>query len=248
MKFLTKNLANIFTLTNLFLGFSGIINCLYGDPVTAAFLLIWASVFDFLDGTTARLLKTQSKLGMQLDSLADIVSFGLLPAVILHVLLIKSHQDWVYQLHFTGIPLVSLLPFVFVIATAIRLAKFNIDEDQVKVFRGLPVPAAALFVAALPLIMRFDLYVIKYESIYLERVMLNPWFLLVVTVLLSWLMLSPIRLFSLKFSSWSFKEHIPQYLIIILFIVFFIFLYFLAIPLIILVYILLSYIFKTKTS
>ncbi|MBT3302575.1 MAG: hypothetical protein HOA61_01825 [Bacteroidetes bacterium] len=248
MKFLTKNLANIFTLTNLFLGFTGIVNTLYGDPVMGAFFLIWAAIFDFLDGTTARLLKTQSELGKQLDSLADIVSFGILPATILHVLLIKSHQAWVYKLHFTGIPIVSLLAFIFVIAAALRLAKFNTDEDQKNVFTGLPTPAAALFVASLPLIMRFDLYVLNYETFYLEKIMLNPWVLLLVTIGLSWMMLSDMKLMSLKFKSLSFKENMPQYLLIIIAIILFVFLLFLAIPLILIIYILFSYIFKSKSS
>ncbi|MBC8343730.1 MAG: CDP-alcohol phosphatidyltransferase family protein [Bacteroidetes bacterium] len=246
MKLLTKNLANIFTLTNLFLGFTGIINTLYGDPVAGALLLILAAVFDFLDGATARILKSQSKLGKQLDSLADIVSFGILPATILHVLLIKSHQDWIYRMHFTGLPLVSLLAFIFVIAAALRLAKFNLDDNQLHVFKGLPTPAAALFVAALPLIMRFDLYVLSYESFYLESIILNPWVLLLITFGLSFLMLSNIPLLAIKFSDWSWENNMPKYLLLLISIPLFIFLLFLAIPIIIMLYIAFSFIFKTK--
>ena len=176
------------------------------------------------------------------------MSFGILPATILHVLLIKSHQAWVYKLHFTGIPIVSLLAFIFVIAAALRLAKFNTDEDQKNVFTGLPTPAAALFVASLPLIMRFDLYVLNYETFYLEKIMLNPWVLLLVTFGLSWMMLSDMKLMSLKFKSLSFKENMPQYLLIIIAIILFVFLLFLAIPLILIIYILFSYIFNSKSS
>ena len=247
MKFLTKNLANIFTLTNLFLGFTGIINALYGDPVMGAWLLLCATLFDFLDGMTARLLKTQSKIGKELDSFADLVSFGVLPAVILHVLLVKTHYSWVYAIDFTGIPLVSLLPFVFTAAVAIRLARFNLDKKQSKVFSGLPSPAAALFVASIPLIMQYDLYMINYQSIYLDNVLLNPWLLLGTTFLLSWLMLARIPLLSLKMENWGWKDNKSRYILIGLSIPLFVILLFLAIPVILLIYFLLSFISKPES-
>jgi CDP-diacylglycerol--serine O-phosphatidyltransferase len=245
MKYLRDNLANILTLTNLFLGFAGIINVLYHDLVTGAILLIIASVFDFLDGFVARKLKTISEKGKQLDSLADFVSFGVLPATILHILILKSHENWLYHLYFTDIPVVSFLPFAYTIAAALRLSRFNLEKPK-NYFQGLPTPAAALFVASLPLILRFDLYVIKYNTIYLTDFILNAYFLVVVAFVLSFLMISKLPMISLKTKSFRFKDSRYLYIIGVTFIASFIILFYISIPFTVVVYVLMSLILKNR--
>jgi len=246
MNYLKQNLANIFTAANLFCGFSGIINSLHVDIVYGAYFILWAALFDFLDGFTARKLQTTSTFGKQLDSFADLVSFGVLPAVILHVLMLKTHTNWIEYVLFTDIPALSFLPFGIVLFAAIRLSIFNSDESQKYYFRGLPTPAVALFVASLPLILKYDLYIFKYESIYFNRIILNPWLLILLTFLLCVMMISPIKLLSFKIKNFNLKENILQYSLIFLFVIFFILFFFAAIPLIIMTYIGFSIIFKHK--
>lgn len=248
MNFILRNTANIFTLLNLFCGFSGIVNALYGDVFTASWFVIWACIFDFLDGFTARKFNLMSDIGKQLDSFSDLVSFGLLPAFILHVLLLRAHANWIETLYFTEIPAVTFIPFILPAAAAIRLARFNLDQQQTAIFKGLPTPASALVVASLPLILRYDLYIFNLESIYFKDFILNPWFLLFISLLLSFLMLSRLKLFSFKMKGWSFAENKLQYLLVALFVVMFIIFLFLAIPLIILIYIILSLIFLKTES
>jgi CDP-diacylglycerol---serine O-phosphatidyltransferase len=246
MSFLKRNLANIFTLTNLFLGFTGIIKILSGEAITAAYLVFFAALFDLLDGFVARLMNSKSTIGKELDSLSDMVSFGVLPSMIVFSLLLKSHQEWVYLVSFLDIPVVSLLAFAIAGGAAIRLAKFNTDDRQVKNFIGLPTPAVAIFCASLPLILKNDLYLSGYQSIYLEDYILNPYILLFIVIILTWLMLSGIPIFSIKFENFKWKDNAHRYILILLFIVLFIFLYFIAIPLTILIYVLISLFLKKK--
>jgi len=247
INYLKQNLANIFTGANLFCGFAGIINSLHGDIVYGAYFILWAAFFDFLDGFTARKLNTSSDFGKQFDSFADLISFGLLPAVILHILLLETHTNWIEFVLFTDIPALAFVPFGIVLFAAIRLTIFNNDETQKLHFKGLPTPAVALFVASLPLILKYDLYVFRYESIYFNHIILNPWFLLLLTAFLSLMMLSRLPLLSFKMKSFKLSDNYPQYILILLFILFFIFFFFLAIPLIILIYIGFSFIFKNKS-
>lgn len=246
MEFIRKNLANIFTLTNLFLGFVGIISVLYGDIVIGSYMIIFAALFDLLDGFIARILKTTSVLGKQLDSFADLVSFGVLPAIIVHTLILKSHYNWIYFISFVDIPTVSLIPFIITIGATIRLAKFNIDSSQTYSFKGLPSPANALFFASLPLILQNDLYVFHHDTIYLERFVLNPYILIGLSILLAFLMISNIPMFSIKFENLRWQDNYLRYIIIILFIILFIFIYYIAIPLIILIYVILSILMRKK--
>jgi len=246
MSFLKKNLANGFTLLNMFLGFAGVINVLYHDEVTGCYLLMLAAVFDLLDGFVARMLKTTSTLGKQLDSFSDLVSFGLLPAVIIHSLLLRSHQTWVYVLTFYDVPVVSFFPFIILAATALRLARFNEDSSQDHYFKGLPCPANGLFIASLPLILRSDLYISGYNTIYLEKYIMNSWVLISISLILSILMISRIPLMNLKFSNLNIKKNYPRYILILSFLICCFFFYFLSIPIIISFYVFLSLIFKKK--
>jgi CDP-diacylglycerol--serine O-phosphatidyltransferase len=246
MPFIVRNLANIVTLLNLFCGFIGVIYALYGHTETAAYCIFIAAFFDLADGYIARLLKTKSEIGKELDSLADVVSFGVLPAIIIHSLLLRCHHDWVYSVNFTGLPLVSLLPFAIVVAVAIRLARYNISAHKLDYFIGLPSPANGLFVASLPLILSNDLYALGYQTIYLKNLILNPWLLLAVPALLSWLMLANIPLLSFRFQNFSLQANLPRYVILLAFVVLFILVLFASVPLIILLYVLISLFYRKR--
>jgi CDP-diacylglycerol--serine O-phosphatidyltransferase len=184
---------------------------------TGAFVFITlAATFDFLDGFTARLLKSYSKLGAELDSLADVISFGLAPGCVVYVYLEQFSVDFPFA---AGIP---FLAFLIPIFSALRLAKFNVDTRQKTSFLGLPVPANALFWASfIPSILPFTSSSPKL------------WMLLVATLLIlfSLLMVSEIPMFSLKFKDFRWKENEWPYSLILLSILFLALFYFLGSPL-----------------
>ena len=248
MAFIIRNLANIFTLLNLFFGFTGIIHVVHGDLELGCYLLFAAGVFDLLDGYVARLTKSTSDIGKELDSLADMVSFGVLPAVIMMSLILKTHREWVYMITMTDIPVVALLAFILTAAAAIRLAKFNLHGASSEHFTGLPTPAMAIFVASLPLIIRNDLYVEGYQTFYIGDLILNPYTLLAICIVLTWLMLSKITIMSFKFKNFSWKDNYLRYSLIVLFLLLLLFFFYLSIPLIIIIYIVVSIIFKNKLN
>jgi CDP-diacylglycerol---serine O-phosphatidyltransferase len=246
MAFLIRNLANLFTLANLFLGFIGIINVIEGQLETGCYLLFGAALFDLLDGFVARLTKTTSKIGEQLDSLSDVVSFGVLPAMIMVSLMLKTHREWVYIVTVIDIPLVSLIPFILAAGAAIRLARFNLHGSKSDHFSGLPTPAMAIFVASLPLIIKNDLYIQGYHTFYIGDFILNPYVLLGISIVLTWLMLSKITIMSFKFKDFSWNQNYLRYSLVIIFIVLLLLFSLLSIPLTIIIYVLMSIIFKNK--
>ncbi|MBO6534117.1 MAG: phosphatidylserine synthase, partial [Muricauda sp.] len=184
-----------------------------------------------------RALKVQSEIGVQLDSLADVITSGLVPGVVMFQLLSMAERGG-WNLGFIGHDAdITLLPFVgfaITLASAYRLAKFNVDENQVSSFVGLPTPANALLILSLPMILLY------HNNETLNNIILNPWFLVILTVVSSYLLNSPIKLFALKFKNWSFKENGIRYLFIIGSLVLLLTLRFLAIPVIVFVYILMS--------
>lgn len=195
--------------------------------------------FDFFDGLLARKLKVQSDLGIQLDSLADMVTSGLVPGLVMYKLIELTGPHWDYfgnnesdnfELHLF-FPLIGLL---ITLASAYRLAKFNIDEDQQTYFKGLPTPANAILILSLPLIMEFQ------NNDFINAIILNKWFLVITTLVSCYLLNGSFKLFALKFKTWDFKSNAMRYIFIILCIVLLIVLQFAAIPLIILTYIVLS--------
>lgn len=205
----------------------------FGSINTAAYFIALAAVFDFLDGLAARLLHVKSEIGKQLDSLADMVSFGLAPGVIAGLIILISvkpninagDQVWIYQ----SLPFVALLIPAF---SALRLAKFNIDESQSYSFKGLPTPASALFFGSFPFIIE------------LFPEFLNPIILISMVVIMPFLLVSNIPLFAMKFINYSWKDNMIRYLFIGISLIMLIFLQYTAVPLIILFYILLSLINK----
>ena len=238
-----KQIPNALTLLNLLCGSIAVILAINSNFVTAVLFVFLGVFFDFFDGFAARKLKVQSELGLQLDSLADMVTSGLFPGIIIYKLLIltidsKLMPDTSWSSNSSGIdfnlPILPLLGLLVTLASAYRLAKFNIDEDQQTYFKGLPTPANTLLIVSLPLIIEFQ------NNEMINAIILNKWFLIGLTCLSCYLLNSSIKLFALKFKNFSFKDNAIRYIFIILCIVLLIVLQFVAIPIIILLYIFMS--------
>ncbi|MEX0966307.1 MAG: CDP-alcohol phosphatidyltransferase family protein [Bacteroidia bacterium] len=245
---MTRHIPNLLTIANLFCGFFGIVAVFNGEMVLAGWMVIVAAIFDFLDGMAARMLKAHSDLGAGLDSLADMVSFGVLPGMIMMVLMMRSHTMPLNDFFAGPVPVVSLLAFLIPAFSAVRLAKFNIDTRQNVNFIGLPTPANALFFAALPLILRYDIVMIGMDTFYLSPLILNPWFLILTTLIFSYLLISPLTLFSLKMKHFGWKGNEVRYIFLIVSLALFIALLFTAIPIIIIFYIVLSMLMKKQIA
>ena len=174
-------IPNFITLLNLFSGCVAVIFALEGNMKLTAFFVCLGIFFDFFDGLLARKLKVESELGVQLDSLADMVTSGLVPGLVLFYLLGLAPQlSWeTYNL----LPYFGLL---VTLASAYRLAKFNISTNQSDAFIGLPTPANTLLIIALPLILEYQ------NSTALNEIILNPWFLMGLTIVSCYLLNAPI--------------------------------------------------------
>ena len=226
-------IPNFITLLNLFSGCVAVIFALEGNMKLTALFVFLGIFFDFFDGFLARKLNVQSDLGVQLDSLADMVTSGLVPGLVLFYLFgLAPQPDLVNS---------ELLPYfgLFVtLASAYRLAKFNISTNQSDVFIGLPTPANTLLIISLPLILEYQ------NSDAINSIILNPWFLIVLTLISCFLLNAPIKLTALKFKTWNFKDNAARYILIILSVVLLSIFQFAGIPLLIIMYIFLSIISK----
>ncbi|MDA3944350.1 MAG: CDP-diacylglycerol--serine O-phosphatidyltransferase [Bacteroidetes bacterium] len=229
-----KLVPNFLTLLNLLAGILSILLVSKGLLAEASILIFIAAVFDFLDGFAARLLNAYSAIGAQLDSLADVVSFGVAPGFILHQLIIMSHGRMEFILF--NIDIIPLLVFVVPLFAALRLAKFNVDTRQTDSFLGLPSPAAALLIASLPLV-RNQLY--EGQSLF-YMVITNTYFYLGIAVVTSLLMVAELPLFGLKFKSFAFKGNEIRWLFLAISLALLLFFQAIAIPFIILIYLFLS--------
>ena len=240
-----KQIPNTITLLNLFCGCIAVIFAVHGNFVIAAFFVFLGIFFDFFDGFFARKLNVQSPLGIQLDSLADLVTSGVVPGIILFKLISLTvdapdygtyTNDWNSIFHWQDFKLsvLPLLGLLVPLASAYRLAKFNLDEDQQTYFKGLPVPANTLLIVSLPLILEFQ------NNDLINSIIINKWFLIALTLLSCYLLNSSIKLFALKFKNFSFKGNAIRYIFLILSVVVLVILHFAAIPILILLYVLLS--------
>ncbi len=234
-----KQIPNLITLGNLLCGTIATIFAVKGDFVGTAVLVIIGIGLDFFDGFAARLLKVQGELGKQLDSLADMVTSGVVPGIVMLQLLVNAID--IDAVGYFGIDEYgktgSNLPYLGLLLTlgaGYRLAKFNIDDRQSDSFIGLPTPAMSLFVISLPLILEYSGYS------FFNNIVQNKYFLIVITVLLTFVMNIELPLFSLKFKTFSFKDNIVKYLFLIASLILLISLKFVAIPIIILLYIVVS--------
>jgi len=210
-----------------------IISSLHGVLETAAYFVFAAAVFDFLDGFAARWLQAYSAMGKELDSLADVVSFGVAPAVIMYVLLLTTaeNQGFTTEAYSSGWWVVASA-FILAVFSALRLAKFNIDTRQTDSFIGLPTPANALFICSLAFI--------SPANHLLSVLTGNLFFLLAVIVVFSYLLVSELSLFSLKFKSFDWKSNQIRYIFVIASAIILIIFHWVGLALVILVYVILS--------
>lgn len=245
-----KQIPNLFTLLNLVFGCIAIILILQtgeslvttseqGTWVAQLPEKIWwasvcigiAAVIDFLDGFVARLFKASSEMGAQLDSLADVVSFGVAPGLIFYQMLRISFIGTESGL---DVSVWALLPaLIFPCAGAYRLARFNVDKSQAYGFKGVPIPAAGLVVASLPLILLYNYFD-------LNELLLNKWTIYALIILLSWLMVSTLPLMALKFKDFSIKNNLPKFILLLVAVVAGILLKWLAVPVVFLLYVIIS--------
>ncbi|GGG99427.1 phosphatidylserine synthase [Polaribacter pacificus] len=235
-----KHIPNALTLGNLLAGSMAVISAINGDYETTGLLVMLGIFFDFLDGFVARILGVSGELGKQLDSLADMVTSGVVPGVVMFSLLQENALNTfngafepVKAAAFsTGyLPHIGLL---LTLAACYRLAKFNIDTRQSDSFIGMPTPAMSLFVISLPLIVDHS------TNEFFINLIEHNYFLIGVTLVLSFLMNAEIPLFSLKFKDYQLKKNLLKYFFLVASLLLIVFLEFVAIPLIILLYVLLS--------
>lgn len=214
-----KHIPNTLTCLNLFSGCIGILFALRGEFLVTFYCVLASGVFDFFDGMVARALHVKSNIGKELDSLADVVSFGFLPGTVMYMLLKETDvsEYWAY------------LGFVVTVFSALRLAKFNVDERQATDFIGLNTPMNTCFIISLPFIAK------DYPQL-----IINPWGLSAIVLLSSFLLVSEIKLFSMKLSSLGWKENQLKYIFVIISVVLLFVLGFLALPCVLLLYIVLS--------
>lgn len=230
---LKKNIPNLLTLGNLFSGTIATIFAVEGDFNSAAFFVLIGIFFDFLDGFVARLLKVSGELGKQLDSLADVVTSGVVPGIIMFKLIQNNLLKNSTSIDDDFLD-VSLIGLILTLAACYRLGKFNLDTRQTNSFIGLPTPAMSLFIISLPLIQEYS------EFDFIHNLLGNNYFLIVTTLVLSYLMNAELVLFSLKFKDFSIKKNWIIYLFIIFSITLLLFLSYLSIPIIITLYVILS--------
>lgn len=245
---LKKQVPNIITLLNLFSGCIAVIMAMQNNLVGAAIFVGLGIFFDFFDGLAARSLKVQSELGLQLDSLADMVTSGLVPGIVMFQLLKRAVnfetdivKEWsggsVLDVNF---PWFATLGLLITLASAYRLAKFNIDERQTSSFIGLPTPANAILILSFPLILIYQ------PEPWLVELILNKWILLVITLLSCFMLNAEVPLFALKFKNFNLKENWFRFAFLIFAIVAIFLLKYLALPIIIITYVLLSVILNAR--
>lgn len=244
-----KHIPNILTLLNLLSGMIGVIFAVNGELTYAAYFVFLGIFFDFFDGFVARLLHVTGELGKQLDSLADVVTSGVVPGIVMYqLILISEHtNNWSFSNffkkesfwdYFSAENTIAMTGLLITLAAAYRLAKFNIDERQTSSFIGLPTPASALVVLSLPLIVEYG------QPEFVIHLIDNTYFLIGLVLILCYAMNSEIKLFSLKFKNYSWNDNKLKFVFIALTVALVYLLNVAAVPVLILLYVLLSLIFK----
>ena len=253
-----KYIPNLFTLINLFFGCIAIIYILQNGIIIVtndegaqwleipekiwlgSLFIALAAVVDFLDGFVARLFKATSALGKQLDSLADVVSFGVAPGMIVYQFLRLSYASTPNGVE---IPIIWLMPAFFIpCAAAFRLGKFNLDDSQQYGFKGVPTPAVGLLIASFPIILH---YLENPDAISLMQ---NKWLWYGIIAALCYLMVSNLPLMALKFKNFSVKSNLPKLILLLAAIIAAVLLKWMAVPVVFILYIILSLAFKNKTT
>ena len=232
-----KHIPNFITSLNLAAGFIAIIFVFHGDTLTASWLILAAMIFDFLDGFSARLLKSYSEIGKELDSLADVVSFGVAPGLIIYKMLndsLSSGAPMIVNSDSLKASLILIIPAIMPVCAALRLAIFNLDTTQATTFKGLPTPANGLAVISVVIASHYS------HSELVSSFISSPLLLILSTITLSLLMVSRIPLLSLKVSNLKFKKNEGRYILVVFVIAAFAVFGMLAVPLIIPLYIISS--------
>lgn len=223
---LLRHIPNVLTCLNLLCGCIGVVEAFHNNIIISCALIGIALIFDFFDGFAARILKVSSPIGRDLDSLADMVTFGLLPSIIIYQLLMQSIPDLM------GI-WKAYPAFLIAVFSAIRLAKFNNDPRQSDSFIGVPTPANALLIASLPVI-------VLTQDAYWKTLIVNTNHLLILTVVMCYLLIAEIKLIALKFKSYGWQGNEFRYTFIILTCLLLAFFKILAVPMILVSYLILS--------
>ncbi|SHI45969.1 CDP-diacylglycerol---serine O-phosphatidyltransferase [Arenibacter nanhaiticus] len=237
-----RHIPNFITLLNVLCGCIATVFAVSNKLEVAAGFVFLGIFFDFFDGLAARVLNVKSELGLQLDSLADMITSGLVPGIAMFQLLRMSYTGgWNLNVangatesiswELFEMPLLPFFGFIITMASAYRLAKFNLDENQVSSFVGLPTPANAL------LILSFPLMLIYHNNDFLNELILNQWFLIGVTLFSAFLLNAKISLFALKFKNWSLRDNANRYIFLIVSVVFLLTMKFMAIPAILAFYV-----------
>ncbi|MDR6300475.1 CDP-alcohol phosphatidyltransferase family protein [Mesonia maritima] len=248
---LKKHIPNIITLLNLLCGSIGVILAVQNNLITAALFVGLGIFFDFFDGLAARSLDVQSEIGLQLDSLADMVTSGLVPGIVMFQLLNNAIEyqpetavvDWSATNYLSfDMPILPLLGLLISLGSGYRLAKFNVDERQTDSFIGLPTPANAILILSLPLILAFQPHPFAVELI------LNQWVLIGLTIFSAIILNAELPLFALKFKTWGVKENWFRYGFLLLALILLVTLQYLALPILIISYVLLSIILSGKNK
>jgi CDP-diacylglycerol--serine O-phosphatidyltransferase len=253
-----KQIPNLFTLLNLLFGCLAIV-CIMQTGVTitadsngenlvviperiswATFFIGMAALIDFLDGFVARILKVSSELGKQLDSLADTVSFGVAPGLIVYQFLRLSYAQEAGGL---DISTLWLLPaFILPCAGAYRLARFNIDPDQGYGFKGVPIPAAGLLIASLPMVYWYS------DNAFIVQLLMNKWFWYTIILAVSYLMVSRLPMMALKFTQFTVKKATPFLILVLVALIAGLGFGWLAVPVTFIAYVILSLSVKPRES
>ncbi len=253
-----KQIPNIFTLLNLIFGCLAIV-CILQTGLTmtsdetgqnlviiperiywAPFFIGCAALIDFLDGFVARLFKAVSEMGKQLDSLADVVSFGVAPGLIAYEFLRMSYAQQIDGLDISSLWLLPAL--LLPAAAAYRLARFNTDPAQGTIFRGVPVPAAALLIASLPLVYWYT------SNRFILQLLINKWFWYAIILLVSYLMISTLPMLAPKFSGPGYKKMLPFLVLVLVAVSGAFILHWLTVPVTFIAYVILSLLFKPKKT
>lgn len=231
-----QHIPNTITCGNLVSGCLSILFLALGMPVKAALMIFVAGLFDFLDGFAARKLHVYSPIGADLDSLSDVVSFGVAPGFIMYWLM-EGAAD-LPQLEILGLNIMPCAGFLLTVFAAIRLAKFNVDDTQKTIFRGIPAPGMAVFIASLPLALS--------QIHHLKDGTLGYWACLGITLIFSFMMVSRLRFFSFKMKSAKWKGNEVRWIFLLVTVVSYIIFRWLALPFVMVLYILLSIFFAER--
>jgi len=264
--FIYRNIPNFFTIMNLLSGSVAIVLASEGrdNLILASYFIYIAGLFDFFDGFSARTLKATSAVGKEMDSLADMVSFGMAPSIILFQLLKSGLQIKQFSFSLPPLDIIMLFTaFLIAIFSAIRLARFNVDDSQKEVFKGLATPASAMLIASIPIIADFNpahLFLFpdfsKNTFFFLSVILfgvyiIKPIVLIPLTIVVAVLLVVPLPMFSLKFKNYRFEDNAVKYIFLFFSVVSFALLEILSVPIIFVLYIsfsIFNYTFNKKEA